>query len=225
MASQRGYFTYGFYGVAIGLVGCVTSMITIVFIVLGVSGLTGDIVLASFTFGLGCVFGLIFAYLPILEFWRRARPIRIDERGVTTHFLRRELQFLAWSEMVQIVKTQFVHPLGYSGEIVWFRRAREQNVTHPSDDGRLTQSTEETNVWRSQFALFPDPGTWMCSTMGTGKFREACNLATRYAHQHKIPMESCDIRPEALQRVKRSLSPEAFGRARRRGVVQPIDHL
>jgi len=160
-----------------------------------------------------------------LQFWRLARPTRIDDSGVETYFLGRPLRKLAWVEMRGITKLRYRHPMGYYGELVWLRGGDVPGPSNHAGEPPKIPLRATINPWRRPLVFFLGQEIWVTSDMGSKSFRTACELITHYARLHGIPMEAQDSRPDTLRKFKETASREAYREARRRGVVSPIDQL
>ena len=246
--SVSGCFTYGSWSIISGFLALVSGAATVDFITSGLFGLDNflnrlvftspknpdysnplfrdlanrtDVALLSMTLG---VFFYVLVFFFGTEFWRRTRPTKIDDRGVTTYFLGRQLQFLPWTQMAQIHRLRYFSPTTGFIESVWFEGM-------PATGGPTTPQSKAiaefnvTSLLRSSLMLFPPRGIWMKNFMGQSRFRQACELATHFALMHKIPMKLHDIGPDTLGRIKPTISPDAYRRARRHGVTSSVDHL
>src|SRR5271168_1572026 len=109
--------------------------------------------------------GAIFAYFPILEFWRRARPTQIDDSGVEMYFLGRPLRRLSWPEVRAITKMRYQHPMGYFGESVWLRGDKMPSPNADARGTRRVMPQATNNPWRKQLALFPGREAWVTSNI------------------------------------------------------------
>lgn len=167
----------------------------------------------------GLVSALI-AYLPLVEFGTRARPIAIDSNGLSNFLFGVRLRFLPWSEVRKIVKLRAQHPLGFKLEYV--RIFGAASATHPqrrNEAGSLNANAEDAMGGWLKF--LPHDEFWLPSYVDHKSFLTACKMLSSYAQLHQIPMEFWDM----TLAERRNTSRQGAGAKKSAIVGVSIDHL